>query len=302
MSLKGLTVAVTASRRASELARLIMAFGGQPYFAPTVGLNATRDIEEIRKFIDKIFEHPDFLIFTSGPGVYSLMTIAKRLGLGEKLRDALKTTSLIARSTKVQAVLAKYGIRTKLIPYENTTEGILNLLKEYKIMGKKIGILWHGSYSKCFIEELRSSGAELFELTIYKYSYELDNESATVLREMGFSCLPPDESKVIKLIEDLNNRIIDVITFTSPPAVRELFIIAEKNNLRQSLKSSLNNFVIVTVVGPSTKKVLEDNAIITDVMPNSYRMGNMIKSLSDYVHHDPYPSKRKKLQNSFLKE
>jgi len=31
-------------------------------------------------------------------------------------------------------------------------------------------------------------------------------------------------------------------------------------------------------------------------------MGNMIKSLSDYVHHDPYPSKRKKLQNSFLKE
>jgi uroporphyrinogen-III synthase len=119
---------------------------------------------------------------------------------------------------------------------------------------------------------------------------------------MGFSCLPPDESKVIKLIEDLNNRIIDVITFTSPPAVRELFIIAEKNNLRQSLKSSLNNFVIVTVVGPSTKKVLEDNAIITDVMPNSYRMGNMIKSLSDYVHHDPYPSKRKKLQNSFLKE
>jgi uroporphyrinogen-III synthase len=175
----------------------------------------------------------------------------------------------------------------------------LNLLKEYEIMGKKIGILWHGSYSKCFIEELRSSGAELFELTIYKYSYELDNESATVLREMGFSCLPPDESKVIKPIEDLNNRIIDVITFTSPPAVRELFIIAEKNNLRQSLKSSLNNFVIVTVVGPSTKKVLEDNAVITDVMPNSYRMGNMIKSLSDYVHHNPYPSKRKNTPEQF---
>ena len=206
MSLKGLTVAVTASRRASELARLIMAFGGQPYFAPTVGINATRDIEEIRKFIDKIFEHPDFLIFMSGPGVYSLMSIAKRLGLGEKLRDALKATSLIARSTKPQAVLAKYDIHTKLIPHENTTDGILNLLKVYGIMGKKIGILWHGSYSKCFVDELSRAGAELFELTIYKYSYQLDNESATILREMGFAVFLLDESRVIKLIEDVNNR------------------------------------------------------------------------------------------------
>ncbi|MGC2596814.1 MAG: uroporphyrinogen-III synthase [Nitrososphaeraceae archaeon] len=302
MSLKGLTVAVTASRRASELARLIIAFGGQPYFAPTVGINATRDVEEIKKFIDKIFERPDFLIFMSGPGVYSLMSIAKRLGVGEKLRDALKAVSLIARSAKPQAVLAKYDIHTKLIPHENTTEGILNLLKVYGIMGKKIGILWHGSYSKCFVDELSRAGAELFELTIYKYSYQLDNESATILREMGFSYLPPDETKVIKLIEDVNKGIIDVITFTSPPAAKELFIIAEKNNLRQSLKSSLNNFVIVTVVGPSTRKVLEDNAVSTDVMPISYRMGSMIKSLSDYVGHNPNPSKRKKHRSNSLKE
>lgn len=283
MSLNGLTVAVTASRRASELAKLITAFGGRPYIAPTVGINVSPDFEEIKKFIDKICEHPDFLIFMSGPGVYSLMSVAKRLGIEHKLKDALEAVLLIARSAKPQAALAKYNIYTKLIPQKNTTEGILDLLKVYGISGKKIGILWHGSYSKSFIDDLVRGGAEFFELTIYKYSHDLDNESATILREMGFRYLPPEESQVIKLIGDLNKGIIDAITFTSPPAAKELFVIAEKNNLRQLLKSSLNSNVIVTSVGPSTRSVLEDNGIITDVMPNRYKMGDMIKSLGDYV-------------------
>lgn len=293
MALNGLTVAVTASRRASELAQLITAFGGKPYVAPTVGINTTLDVEEIKKFINKIFEHPDFMIFMSAPGIYSLMSLAKELRLEERLMDALKDISLIARSPKPQAALAKYGIHTKLVPIENTTEGILKLLNKYGIKDKKIGILWHGSYSKCFVEELNRAGAESFELTIYKYSNELDSESARVLRQMGFRYISPNESKVVKLIEDINKGDIDIITFTSPPAAKEMILIAEKYSLKQSLESSLNKSVIVTVVGPSTKKVLEDNSISTDVMPNQYRMGYMIKSLSDYIHHNPHSTKRK---------
>lgn len=292
MSLNGLTVAVTASRRASELAKLITAFGGRAYIAPTVGINVTTDFEEIKKFIDKIYEHPDFLIFMSGPGVYSLMSVAKRLGVEQKLRDALKTVLLIARSAKPQAALAKYDIYTKLIPQKNTTDGILDLLKVYGISGKKIGILWHGSYSKSFIDDLVNGGAEFFELMIYKYSHDLNHESATILSEMGFRYLPPEESQVIKLIGDLNKGAIDVITFTSPPAAKELFVIAEKNNLRQLLMSTLNSNVIVTSVGPSTRRVLEDYGVVTDVMPNRYKMGDMIKSLEDYVRQNQKSKKK----------
>src|SRR5262249_48227557 len=235
MSLKGLTIAVTASRRATELARLIIAFGGQPYIAPTVGINATPDFEEIKKFIDEICERLDFLILMSGPSVYYLISVARSLGVEQKLKNALESVLLIARSAKPQAALAKYGIYTKLIPQENTTDGILDLLNKYDMVGKKIGILWHGSYSKNFVDELIRRGSELFELRIYKYSHDLDSESARILQEMGFIYLPPEESKVIKLINDINKGIIDVITFTSPPAVKELFIVAEKNDLRQAL-------------------------------------------------------------------
>ena len=39
MPLRGLTVAITGSRRASELAHLVLTFGGVPYVAPTVGID-----------------------------------------------------------------------------------------------------------------------------------------------------------------------------------------------------------------------------------------------------------------------
>jgi len=38
MSLSGITVAITSSRRASELASLVRKFGGVPYIAPTIGI------------------------------------------------------------------------------------------------------------------------------------------------------------------------------------------------------------------------------------------------------------------------
>jgi len=88
---------------------------------------------------------------------------------------------------------------------------------------------------------------------------------------------------VLKLIEDLSNEYIDAITFTSPPAARELFITADQHGLAESLRATLNTSVIVVAVGPSTQKALEENGIDVDVMPPIYKIGSMIKSLSDYL-------------------
>ena len=42
-----------------------------------------------------------------------------------------------------------------------------------------------------------------------------------------------------------------------------------------SLKRSLNAKVIVTVIGPSTRMILEENNVFVDVMPDIYKMGPM---------------------------
>jgi uroporphyrinogen-III synthase len=291
-----LTIAITGSRRASELAHLITSFGGRPYLAPTVGIETRQDIsKEVKFFINKILEERiDYVVFMTGPGVYTLMSTAKSLGIEKKFAGALQQTTVIARSLKPKIALAKHGIKTDIIPEENTAEGLAKLFKSFNIAGKNIAILWHGLYSPLLKNEIHAVGGQVFESSTYRYSFELKESGARILEMMGFKYIPPDESKVVKLIEDMGKGLIDAITFTSPPSARDIFKIAEAYKLREPLQYYLNNEVIVVAVGPSTMKTLEENYIHVDVMPNIYKMGPMIKSLSDYLGQDDVPKKKRK--------
>ena len=85
MSLSGLVVVVTGSRRASELAHIIDSFGGIPYVAPTIGIEVNQGMnEEAGYFAYQILkEKVDYAVFMTGPGVYSLMSARKESGYRE---------------------------------------------------------------------------------------------------------------------------------------------------------------------------------------------------------------------------
>jgi uroporphyrinogen-III synthase len=298
MSLNGLTIAITGSRRASELARIVENFGGKPYVAPTVGIeaNLSKPNKSIMEFIDRIVKQDaEYVVFMTGPGVFSLFTLAKGSGMDEALLAALKKVTVIARSTKPQMVLRGFGIKVDFVPQENTLNGILNLLKARDIAGKTIAILWHGEEQSTKIrEELYRAGASnIIEASTYTYSFETQNDGASMLRSMGFQFLAPDEDNVIRLIRDIVSGNIDAITFTSPPSVRDLFKIANVHGMGVSLKDSLNENVIVAAVGPSTGEALEENGCHVDVMPQIFKMGPMVKSLCDYVDREGITKKTK---------
>ena len=288
LSLSNLTVAVTGSRRAQELAHIIRSFGGIPYIAPTIGIEIPESsAEQGKQFIVKIIrERPDYVVFMTGPGVYSLFDIAKRSGIQESLTNALHSTTIVCRSEKPKMALSHFKLRSHLIPKdENTAKGVLRLLQKHDLHHKKIAIFWHGSYFQELRDELQKDGATVFESSTYTYSGKLDSAGASILEKMGFKYDSPNEAVVIELIEKINKGSIDAITFTSPPSAQELFRIATSHNLEASLRKDLNARVIVTVIGPSTRSVLEKNNVFVDVMPETYKMGSMVKSLSDFVNH-----------------
>ena len=284
MSLSGLIVGVTGSRRASELARIIIAFGGIPYVAPTIGIQVNQRINgEARYFAYKILEEKvDYAIFMTGPGVYSLMSAARNLGVEQDLIQILQEVTVVARSLKPKDALAMHGIKTKIVPEDNTSKGIAQLLRRLGIAGKRV-FIWHGSYSSELKTELEAEGADVFESLTYMYSTDLNKDGADILKTMGYEYIPPEETKVLRLIEDISNTYVGAITFTSPPAARQLFKIASQHGLKESLRGSLNRSVIVVAIGPSTQKALEENDVRVDVMPQMYKMGSMIKSLCDYL-------------------
>jgi uroporphyrinogen-III synthase len=288
MSLSGMTIAVTGSRRANELSHIIRSFGGNPYIAPTIGIEITaRSDEQGKEFVLEILKHEfDYVVFMTGPGVFSIMNIAEKLGIQEQFINILNRTSMVCRSEKPAAALRRFRVKVDLIPRdENTAEGILKLLLERDPQNKKIAVLWHGSYSGELSDHLQRNGAKVFESFTYTYSEKLDVAGSDILKKMGFDYEIPNEQNVIRLIEDVTKGTIDAVTFTSPPSARELFRVASKNNLDQLLRNGLNNKAIVVAIGPSTKKILEENKVLVDVMPRLFKMGPMISALSEFIQH-----------------
>lgn len=285
MSLCGITVAVTSSRRASELADIVRKFGGIPYIAPTIGIKNNSELNsECNHFVETISnESMHFFIFMTGVGVFNLFQNLQKLHKLNTVVEKLQDTIVIARSNKPKMELRKFGIKTNFVPNINTIDGILNLLKRFDVKNKNIGILWHGDSSSSFKKKLTSLGANVFDFSSYSYSARLEQTNASMLEEMGYDYVAPDEEKIKMLIEDIMKGTVDSITFTSPPAVKEFFEFAKRNNKINLLKDKLNSQVLVVSVGPSTSKMLARFYVLADIMPTTYRMGPMIKELADYI-------------------
>jgi uroporphyrinogen-III synthase len=285
MSLRGITVAITSSRRASELANLVRKFGGIPYIVPTIGIKNNRPLNsECDHFIETISnDKMHFFIFMTGVGVFNLFQNLQKSHRLNTVNEKLQDTIVIARSNKPKMELRKFGIKTNYVPDINTIEGIFNLLNSFDVKNKNIGILWHGDSSDPFKKKIESLGANVFDFSSYSYSTSLEQENATMLKEMGYDYVAPNEKKIESLIEDIMNGTVDSITFTSPPAAKEFFVSAKRNNKFDSLKDKLNNTVLVVSVGPSTSNMLAQFHVLVDIMPTTYRMGPMIKELAEYI-------------------
>jgi uroporphyrinogen-III synthase len=219
----------------------------------------------------------------TGVGVFNLFQNLQKLHKLNTVIEKLQDTIVVARSNKPKMELRKFGIKTNFVPNINTIDGILILLKRFNVKNKNIGILWHGDSSSSFKKELASLGANVFDFSSYSYSARFEQTNASMLEEMGYDYVAPNEEKIKMLIEDIMKGTVDSITFTSPPAVKEFFEFAKRNNKINSLKDKLNNNVLVVSVGPSTSKMLARFYVLADIMPATYRMGPMIKELADYV-------------------
>lgn len=295
MGLKGLTVAVTGSRRASELAQLITNVGGIPYVAPTVGIEVQEDVdlqteELVRRIVAGEF---DYAVFMTGPGAYRLLATAERLGLDREVVDELNRTTVIARSQKPQRVLEKSGVKVTLVPSDNTSEGIAAEMVKLDLRGKSVALLWHGDAHPRLPKALQGEGATVFEAMAYTYSLDLEKRGADLLEAVGFKYIAPAESKMLQLIDDLVRGKIHIITFTSPPSARNLFRFAEAHGRDVDLRTSLNEAVVVVAVGPPTRKSIEEERVQVDVMPDVYKLGPMVKATIDYlVRNHSLPQKQ----------
>ncbi len=269
---------------------MVSNLGGTPYVVPTVGISLAPNEDQVERFFRTIIDGGvDCAVFMTGPGVHALMLTARRHLMQEALVETLNSerTIVVARSGKPKGALATFGIEVDALPPRDqaTAAGIVALLRVRELSRKKVAILWHGAHSDSVREELLSAGAEsVLECSTYAYSHELDGTGADVLKSMGFNVAPPSDDSVLRLIGEIirRERIVDAITFTSPPAARHLFEIADEHGMEEELRLALNGGLCVAAVGPSTKQAVEDRGVHVHVVPQLQAMGAMITALAEY--------------------
>ena len=285
---------VTGSRRAPEQSALVTNLGGTPYVVPTVGISLPRDDSEIEPFLKELASPPwaDYAVFMTATGVRAMMLAAGRLGMKDAVVRALNSdrTVVVARSGKPRAELARTGVKVDASPPrdEATAAGILRLLRSRGLAGKRVAILWHGSRSEALGQGIVAAGGlGVFECLTYHYSTVLEPGGAEVLGSIGFRYAAPDERAVVQLIREVveRTRRIDAITFTSPPAVANLFEVAAEHGLEERLREALGRRgdIVVVAVGPSTRSELEEHGARVDVMPEVSAMGAMMTALAEHV-------------------
>lgn len=237
--------------RSESLAKIIRENNGQPIIVPTLELQLVKS-RELLYIVENIGEY-DWIVFTSPAGVKSFFSVYEKDSIPSKIAVI---------GVKTEEILKKYGKTPDLIPEDFTAEGLLESFKSIDLKDKKIALPRTLSARNVLPEGLGGYGAEV------------------TVAEAYTSSIPKDKSKIIKLMDDILNNEIDIITFTSPLTVHNLLQVIknEKYEKYDEFLHKLQSEVIVGSIGPITGKALKQYNIPA-IEANRYTVKDMIDAL-----------------------
>ena len=242
-------VAITRPKdRAKKACEIVENLGGSAILAPTLDLQPVNS-ESLKDLVSKKDEL-DWIVFTSPTTIVSL---------NKFYPDFIKTLNckLAVIGNKTGKLAEKNGLAVDLMPEDFTAEGLIEEFKKREITGKTIGIPRTASARPVLPEELEKLG------------------NTVILAEAYKSLFPMDEKAVQDLIQKIENKEIDAITFTSPLTVENFFKIADD---KAKLAQLLNDNLLTVCIGPITAKVL-DEYDISYIYPDTYTVPDMMELL-----------------------
>ena len=247
-------VAITRPKdRAKKACEIVEKLGGEAVLAPTLDLKPvnTQSLKNLVANKDKL----DWIVFTSPTTIVSLNKFYPDF-LGNL------DCKIAVIGNKTGRLVEKQGLAVDLMPEEFTAEGLIEEFKKNGITDKTIGIPRTASARPVLPEELEKLG------------------NTVILAEAYKSLFPMDEKSVEELIQKIENREIDAITFTSPLTVENFFTIADD---KQKIAELLNENLLVVSIGPITARVL-DKYEVKNIYPDTYTVPDMMELLFETLN------------------
>src|SRR2546429_8384760 len=128
----GLRVLALESRRATELAKLISTYGGEPIVAPAmreVPLEANREALSFAAAL--LAGEFDMVIFLTGVGARAILSVVETAHKRDDYIASLQRVKVVARGPKPVAALGEIGITPAItVPEPNTWRELLSALDD----------------------------------------------------------------------------------------------------------------------------------------------------------------------------
>ena len=259
--LAGFTVAVTADRLRTEQVELLRRRGLDVIEGPAIRTVPLVDSADLQEVVHELVETPpDFTVLLTGLGVRSLLAAAESISLGDALVGALSESSIVARGPKSAGAAMTAGLEVDWrAPGERASE-VVEHLQAAARQGARIAVQRDGGSDPYVADALRDLGGDVVDVCVYAWG------------------VPDDRAPALRVVRLVAEERVDAVTFTSAPAVRNFFAIA--NGLHDRVVAGMNASVIAAAVGPVAAEALVDAGVAAPLVPERPRLGGMVQALA----------------------
>ncbi len=221
--------------------------------------------DRLRAVTEAIIESPpDVVVANTGIGVRGWFATAESWGLGEDLLGALARGEVYARGPKAAGAVLTAGLPvTWRAPSETLAEVVDELLRR-SVAGRRIALQLDGNVEQRESVRLRSAGAEVLEVPVYRWTR------------------PEDERPAVRLVEATCQGRLDAVTFTSAAAVENLVGLAHDHGHAEGLRDAFHGSVLAMCIGPVCARAAEA-LDVPGVAPGRARLGAMVRALTEHL-------------------
>ncbi|HEX7138966.1 MAG TPA: uroporphyrinogen-III C-methyltransferase [Vicinamibacterales bacterium] len=256
----GKRVLVTRPReQASELVHRLESVGADAIEAPMIRIEPPDDYAPLDEACAHIGAF-DWVVFAS---VNAVDAFIDRLLAGSQDLRALGRAKLCGVGPATAERLARHGLRADLTPTDFRAEAMVRAIVESvgdKVEGLRFLVPRADIGREVVAEELRRRGGDVTEVVAYR----------TVIVE-------PEREGEPDIYRMLLERRIDVVTFTSPSAVRNFVRVLGEEPAADLLRTT-----VVASIGPITAEAASQASIETTILPAVHTVAAMVDAIVAY--------------------
>jgi len=267
--LSGCTIAITAHRRAEDLIASFERRGAKVLHAPTLQIVPVADDHALIEATRRVIANPpDDVIVTTAVGFRGWIEAADTAGLAADLLGTLEQSRILARGPKARGAIRAAGLVEHWSARSETTAEVVEWLRDQGVEGRKIVVQLHGLSDPALQDALRSAGASVRGLEVYRWGPA------------------PDPSLVERMIGQICTGAVDAVVHTSAPGAQAMLDAAALGGQHDALLTSLRTGrVLNACVGPVTAGPFLTLGL-DPLVPDRFRLGALIRIVTDRLTDD----------------